>query len=88
MKQGALKAKYDCSFWSSEKCRKGFLKINDTVKYILQNWIIYRPHVIPYPMANYYITVKFDDGIIGVKTELHHKVLLHVSLSELHIDML
>ena len=46
------------------------------------------PNVIPYPIANYYITVKFDYGIRGVKTEINNKVLLHVSVSELHISML
>ena len=63
-------------------------KINDTVKYILQKWIIYRPHVNPYHIPNYYITVKFYDGIRGVKTKLRHKVILRVSVSELQIDML
>ena len=39
-------------------------------------------------IKNDYITVKFDDGIREVKTELRHKVLLQVSVHELHIDML
>ena len=63
-------------------------KINDTVKYILQTWIIYFPRVIPYHIVNDYIAVKLDGGIRGVKTELRQKVLLHVSFSELHIDKL
>ena len=36
-------------------------------------------------MANDYIVVKFDDGIRGVKTEQCLKVLLQVSVHELHI---
>ena len=39
-------------------------------------------------IANYYITVKFDVGIRGVKTELLQKVLLHVSVRVLHIYIL
>ena len=61
MKRRALKAKYVYSFWSSAKRRKGFSKINDTFKYELQKWIISRIHVNPSPIANDYITVKFDD---------------------------
>ena len=39
-------------------------------------------------MANYYITVHFDDVIRGVKTELHQRVFLQVYFRELHIYML
>ena len=75
IKWQALKAKYYRSFWSSAKCRKGFSKINDTVKSELQKWIIYCPHVIPYSMENYFIPLNFDNGITGVKTELHQKLI-------------
>ena len=51
-------------------------------------WIIYHPHVIPYPVFNDYITVNFNDGIRGVKTEPLNKVLLQVSFHELHIYMI
>ena len=88
MKGQALKAKDDSSFWSSAKRRNLFFKINDSVKYSLQKWIIYHLHVIKYPIVNYYITFKFDDGIIVVKTEIHQKVILQVSVCELHIDKL
>ena len=76
IKWWALKAKFDCSFWSSTKRCKGFKKINDSVKSSLQKWIIYHPQIIQPPIANDYITVNFDDGIIGVNTELHYKVYL------------
>ena len=76
MKHRELKDKDNCSFWSSTKRHKGNLKINYTVKYFLQKWIISHPHVIKSSFENYYITVKFDDGIKVVKTELHHTVLL------------
>ena len=75
MKWRALKAKYYCSFWSSAKFRKGFSKINDTVKDEFQEWIIPHPHVITYPIVNDYITVKFVDIIRVVKTEQRHTVL-------------
>ena len=35
---------------------------------ITPKWIISHPHVIQYPIENYYITDKFDDVIRGVNT--------------------
>ena len=46
------------------------------------------PHIIQYPIENDYIIVKFDYGMRGVKTELHQKVLLQVSVRRLRIGML
>ena len=88
MKWKALKAKQDCEFWSSTRRCKGFSKTNDSVKYSIQNWIIYHPHVIKYPISNDYITVNCYDGIRGLKTEIRQKVILQVSVRELHIEML
>ena len=85
MKRRSLKSKQYFSFWSSAKHRKGFSKINDSVKSSLQKWIISHPHVIQYAITNDYITVKFDDGNGGVKTEIRQEVLLQVSVHELHI---
>ena len=48
---------------------RDFQKINDTVKYELQNWIISHTHLITSTIEDDYITVKFYDGIRGVKTE-------------------
>ena len=79
-----MKAKQDCSLWSSEKRRKLFSKINDSVKYSLQKWITYHQYVIKYPISNDYITAKFYNGIMGVKPELRHKFLLQASVRELH----
>ena len=39
MKRQSLKAKEDCSFWSSVKPRKVFPKINYSVKYSLHKFI-------------------------------------------------
>ena len=75
------------SFWSSEKRRKGFLKINDSVKYSLQRWKIYHPCVIQSPIENDYIKIKLDGGNGWVKNKLHKKFLLQVSVHELHIYM-
>ena len=88
MKRHALKAKQDCLFWSSAKLRKVFSKNNDSVNSSLQMWIIYHPRVIQYLIVNYYIAVNFDDGNIGAKNELRQKVLLQVSVRELHIEIL
>ena len=49
--------------------------------------MIYHPHVIKYLISNNYITRKAENGVRGVKTELHQKILLKVSVHELHIDM-
>ena len=87
MKWQALKAKDDCSFWSSAKLCKGLSKINDSSKSSLRKWIIYHPYVIKYHIKNDCIVVKFYDIIRRVNTELRQKVLLQVSLRELHTDM-
>ena len=50
-------------------------------------WIISHPHVIPYPVANCYITANFDDGIRLLKTGLNQKMLLQVYVRELYIEM-
>ena len=81
MNWGALKYKQDCLFCSSEKRREGFAKINDSVKSSLKKWIISHPQVIQYPITNDYIKVKRV-----MKTEICQKVLLQVSVCELHID--
>ena len=88
MKVRALKAKYYCFLLSSAKCFKGFSKINDSFNYFLQKWIISHPHLIQFPFANDYITVKFNGLIRVVMIELSQKVLLQISVSELHTDML
>ena len=54
----------------------------------LGGWIISHPHVIKYPIAKDYIAVKFDDVNEGVETELRQKVILQVSIRELHLNML
>ena len=44
--------------------------------------------MIQYTIENYYITVNFCDGNVGVKTKLRHRIILQVSLRELHIYIL
>ena len=44
--------------------------------------------MIQCPVGNYYIKAMFDNGNVRVKTELLQKVLLQVSVCELHKDML
>ena len=87
MKRRALKDKKYFSFWSSEKCCKVFSNINDGFNSSLWKCLIYLPHVIPSPIASDYIKVKFYDGNGVVKTEIRQKVLLHVSVREIHTDM-
>ena len=52
MKQRAMKAKDDYSFWSSTKRREGYSKTNDIINYYLQKWIISHAHVIQYTITN------------------------------------
>ena len=82
-----MKAKQDFLYWSSAKCRK-ILKIVDSVKSALQKWITSHPHVIQSPIANDYSKVKLAYGNGGANTELSHKLILQVSVCELHIYML
>ena len=64
-----------------------YFQKKDTVKSLLQKWIIYHPHVITYPITNDYITVNFYGVINGLKTEIRQKVLLQFYVRELHTDM-
>ena len=75
MKRRSLKDKQDCLLLSSAKLHKGFSKINTSVNYLLQKWIIYHPRVIKCTFANDCITFKFDGGKGGVETELRQKVI-------------
>ena len=50
--------------------------------------MISRPHVVPYPISNHYIIVKFDGVNGGVKTGLRQKMIFQLSVRELHIDIL
>ena len=43
--------------------------------------------MIQYTVSNCYVTVDFDNKNGLVKTELHQKMLLQLSVRELHIDM-
>ena len=44
--------------------------------------------MIRYPIPNDYITVKFDDGNVGLNTELCQRGLIQVFFRGLHIYML
>ena len=88
MKQWALKSKSDFSFFSSAKHCKGFSMINDSVKCVLQKWILSHTYVIKSPIINAYIKGKFDDGNAGANTGLPHKVLLQLSICKIYIDTL
>ena len=64
------------------------LKTYYSVKSDLHKWIISHPRLIQPPIKKDYIKVKFNDGIGGENTEIQQKVILQVSVRELHIDML
>ena len=78
MKWQARQAKQECYFWSSSEPHEGFSKINDSVKYLIQKWIISHPHVIQSPIVNNYIAVNVYYEIRGVNTELLHTVIIQV----------
>ena len=62
-----------------------FSKINDSVKSVLQKWIIFSPHLIHCTIVNNNIKVKLYDGNRVDKTEIHQRVLVQISVHELHI---
>ena len=87
MKRQSLKAKQYYLFWLYEKFRIGFSKIDDSVKYALQKWIISHSHVIQSTISNYYIKLKLDYENWGEKTELRQKVHLWLYVHDIHIGM-
>ena len=46
---------------------------------------LYRLHVIQYPISNNFIRVKLDNGNEVTKMELCQKILLQISVHELHM---
>ena len=74
-------------FWSSEKWRKRFSKIDNIVKYDFKKWILSHPYVIQHSFANDYIMVKLYDRNGWAKTELHQKVILQVSVRGTNKEM-
>ena len=72
-------------FWSSEKRHKGFKRINDKVKSSLQKLTLSHTDMIWYPIVNDYIKLRLYEIYEGAKTQLRQKVLLQVSLHDLHI---
>ena len=75
MKWRVLKAKQECSFWSSTKCHERFLKIYYSVKYFIQKWMISHQRVIQCPITKDYIAVKFDDRNGEMKTVTTYKLV-------------
>ena len=67
---------------------KRFLNFYYSVKYSLQKWISFHTYVIRSRIAKNYIKVKLYDINGGSDNELCHKVLIQVSVCEIHIDIL
>ena len=66
---------------SSIPKRRGHSKINQQVKKALYNWILQYPQVVHSPIANVCLKVSIDGQ---VETQLVPKLLLNVSIRELH----
>ena len=64
-----------------QKKQKGNWKINEHIKRNLYTWITRHPQVFQSPISNYCLKVLLDDQ---TETQLVPKLLLHVSVRELH----
>ena len=64
-----------------EKKRKGNSKIDEQIKKSLHNWIMHHPKVEQSPIVNDCLKVKIDGH---TEPQLVPKLLLHVSVRELH----
>ena len=67
-----------------EKKRKGNSKINDQIKKSLYNWIMHHPQVVQSPIVNDCLKVIIDGH---TEPQLVPKLLLHVSIRELHKNL-
>ena len=73
--------KYGTIPWSLKQNQKGNSKIDDQVKKSHYNYIMRNPQVVQSPIVNYFLKVNIDGH---TKTQLVPKLLLQVSVRELH----
>ena len=73
--------------WSSiSKRRKRHPLINDSLKILIQNWIIQHPSIVASPIAKDTILVR--DKLTGKKDQRVGKYLIQTSIRELHNDLI
>ena len=73
--------------WSSVSERKRrYPLINDSLKIMIQEWIIKHLSVVVYPITKDTILVR--DKLTGKKTQRVGKYLIRISIRELHNDLI
>ena len=60
--------------------------INDSLKILIQNWIIQHPSIVASPIAKDTILVR--DKLTGRKDQRVGKYLIQISIRELHNDLI
>ena len=64
----------------------GYSKVSSTLKKALHEWVINHPSVVASPIKK--DTLKVRDPETGLKTKVVNKLLLEISVRELHNDLL
>ena len=85
-KRGKIKKEEEAMSWVTVKKRKGFKKVSEELRKKLHDWFIKHPQVVASPFAN--DTLKIPDPENPNKKIKAGKLLLQVSMRELHNDLL
>ena len=85
-KRGKIKKEEEEMSWVAVKKRKGFKKVSEELRKKLHDWFIKHPQVVASPFAN--DTLKIPDPEDPNQKIRAGKLLLQVSMRELHNDLL
>mmetsp|Transcript_5084 Transcript_5084/g.7971 ORF Transcript_5084/g.7971 Transcript_5084/m.7971 type:complete len:182 (+) Transcript_5084:2-547(+) len=72
--------------WSQLKKKKGYSKVSEQLRKELQEWILDHPSVVPSPITNETLLIADPDNPTHKKRVA--KLLLEISIRELHNDLL
>jgi hypothetical protein len=84
-KRRRLSENIDSVSWSNVQSRKGYSKVSPEVRSKFLEWFMNHPNVVESPIVNETIFVK---NIVTGQKERVNKLLLQISIRELHNDML
>jgi hypothetical protein len=84
-KRRRLSENIDSVSWSNVQSRKGYSKVSPEVRSKFLEWFMNHPNVVESPIVNETILVK---NIVTGQKERVNKLLLQISIRELHNDML
>ena len=71
--------------WSNVKSRKGYSKVSPEIRFIFLEWFMNHPNVVESPITNETLLVR---NLVTGQKERVNKLLLQISIRELHNDML